>query len=407
MFDGLSIYQIGGTDTNYITVKNGSIACSDSAPYTLYTPDNLCNAKLFIGGSSSHWTFLNESIGPGYDSSICGNGDNINLISGDVSDITFSQVTFHDDRYPDQSECGGVTQHTENLFISTGASGTITNLTFDRVHFINGAESGKCTAGVCDGSGPDTGVANVSAASGTGTYDHFVMSNTIIEGPGSTWNSNVDAQYTNGSIIEYSDFIDGGPNFECSTGTGGHCPSGYTDLTFRGVISYSSGSCIGTGVGGITFQYNIWYKPQFNGGTPSKCGPNDLVLTNPNSSTDIRSNLFNNWTAGDYTLVSGSPAISFVPTSTGCVANDYSGAVRPNAAHTASCSAGAYESSDSGSPGGGILGDLNSDGHVNITDLSILLSHYGIAGTAAQGDINSDGSINVLDLSILLSHYGT
>jgi hypothetical protein len=50
-------------------------------------------------------------------------------------------------------------------------------------------------------------------------------------------------------------------------------------------------------------------------------------------------------------------------------------------------------------------GDLNGDGSVNITDLSILLSNYNTANALA--DINSDGSVNVFDLSILLSHYGT
>jgi hypothetical protein len=50
-------------------------------------------------------------------------------------------------------------------------------------------------------------------------------------------------------------------------------------------------------------------------------------------------------------------------------------------------------------------GDLNGDGSVNITDLSILLSNYNTANTLA--DINSDGSVNIFDLSILLSHYGT
>ncbi len=49
-------------------------------------------------------------------------------------------------------------------------------------------------------------------------------------------------------------------------------------------------------------------------------------------------------------------------------------------------------------------GDLNNDGVVNITDLSILLSNYSTTNTVA--DINSDGTVNILDLSILLSNYG-
>lgn len=47
--------------------------------------------------------------------------------------------------------------------------------------------------------------------------------------------------------------------------------------------------------------------------------------------------------------------------------------------------------------------DLNKDGKVNITDLSILLSNWGKAGT---GDLNGDGKVNITDLSILLSHWG-
>jgi hypothetical protein len=55
-------------------------------------------------------------------------------------------------------------------------------------------------------------------------------------------------------------------------------------------------------------------------------------------------------------------------------------------------------------PNPNLPGDLNSDQVVNITDLSILLSHYGT--TDATADINSDGAVNVFDLSALLSNYG-
>ena len=48
-------------------------------------------------------------------------------------------------------------------------------------------------------------------------------------------------------------------------------------------------------------------------------------------------------------------------------------------------------------------GDLNGDGRVNITDLSILLSNYGT--TNAVADINGDGVVNIFDLSILLSRW--
>ncbi len=52
-------------------------------------------------------------------------------------------------------------------------------------------------------------------------------------------------------------------------------------------------------------------------------------------------------------------------------------------------------------------GDVNGDGRVNATDLSILASHYNQGGSSSQGDLNGDGVINVFDLSILASHWGT
>lgn len=60
----------------------------------------------------------------------------------------------------------------------------------------------------------------------------------------------------------------------------------------------------------------------------------------------------------------------------------------------------------------GITGDINNDGVVNITDLSLLLSSYGastsvcITNSQYTCDLNSDGVVNVFDLSILLSNYG-
>jgi hypothetical protein len=47
--------------------------------------------------------------------------------------------------------------------------------------------------------------------------------------------------------------------------------------------------------------------------------------------------------------------------------------------------------------------DLNNDLKVDVTDLSILLSQFGKAGTA---DLNKNGVVDIPDLSILLSNYG-
>jgi hypothetical protein len=51
-----------------------------------------------------------------------------------------------------------------------------------------------------------------------------------------------------------------------------------------------------------------------------------------------------------------------------------------------------------------LVGDINGDGVVNVTDLSLLLSKWGTADASA--DLNHDGTVNVLDLSALLAHWG-
>ncbi len=50
-----------------------------------------------------------------------------------------------------------------------------------------------------------------------------------------------------------------------------------------------------------------------------------------------------------------------------------------------------------------ILGDINSDGKVDVIDLSTLLAQYGKAGSA---DLNNSGTVDITDLSILLNNYG-
>ncbi len=51
-------------------------------------------------------------------------------------------------------------------------------------------------------------------------------------------------------------------------------------------------------------------------------------------------------------------------------------------------------------------GDVNGDGSVTATDLSIVLMNYGKAGVAkSSGDTNEDGVVNGLDLSEILTSY--
>ncbi len=55
-------------------------------------------------------------------------------------------------------------------------------------------------------------------------------------------------------------------------------------------------------------------------------------------------------------------------------------------------------------PTTGKTGDINGDGKVTITDMSILLSAWGTNNTAA--DLNKNGKVDITDLSLLLSNFG-
>ena len=54
------------------------------------------------------------------------------------------------------------------------------------------------------------------------------------------------------------------------------------------------------------------------------------------------------------------------------------------------------------------IGDLNGDGVVDLTDLSIMLSNFGTpsGATFAQGDMNGDGDVDLEDLAQLLAAFG-
>ena len=54
-----------------------------------------------------------------------------------------------------------------------------------------------------------------------------------------------------------------------------------------------------------------------------------------------------------------------------------------------------------------LQGDCNLDGRVDINDLTIVLSHYGLADmTWKTGDLIGDGTVDINDLTIVLTHYG-
>jgi hypothetical protein len=54
-----------------------------------------------------------------------------------------------------------------------------------------------------------------------------------------------------------------------------------------------------------------------------------------------------------------------------------------------------------------VPGDANTDGRVDINDLTIVLAHYNQTGmTWSQGEFTGDGTVDINDLTIVLAHYG-
>ncbi len=52
--------------------------------------------------------------------------------------------------------------------------------------------------------------------------------------------------------------------------------------------------------------------------------------------------------------------------------------------------------------------DIDNNGSVGISDLTILAANYGLSGkTFSQGDITGDGTVNIYDFSILAAQWGT
>ncbi len=107
--------------------------------------------------------------------------------------------------------------------------------------------------------------------------------------------------------------------------------------------------------------------------------------------------------AGTYTQLNTSTTPSY--TDSGLTQNTayfYKVAANDAAGNTSAQSA-AYSINTKAKPG-----DINSDGSVDIFDLSILASHFGQSGqTLSTGDLTGDGTVNIFDLSVLATNWGT
>jgi hypothetical protein len=54
-----------------------------------------------------------------------------------------------------------------------------------------------------------------------------------------------------------------------------------------------------------------------------------------------------------------------------------------------------------------LVGDVNLDGAVNITDVNALVPHYNSSGAWTGGDFNYDGLVNITDVNALVPNYNT
>lgn len=54
------------------------------------------------------------------------------------------------------------------------------------------------------------------------------------------------------------------------------------------------------------------------------------------------------------------------------------------------------------------MGDVNGDNQINLSDLTVLLSHFGLGSgaTLADGDLDGDGDVDLSDLAALLGRFG-
>jgi len=288
---GVTLYQVITADSSYLRFSSLAITCSDSAPYALIPPAQLCDARLSLN-DSDHLEFTDLSVGPTYDSSACG-GEQTNVAFG-LTNTTFKRVTFKDVRWQ-AAPCGGGdgtdNQHSENFYFSGNGSPAMA-VVFDSCRFTNGPKSGRVVSGpAADGRGP-----NSASLFLTGKFSGLTVRNCVFDGVGGPAidgasdadivNSLIENNtWTRPAIFQYASY----PSLSLINNLGAQqtCP-----------ISGSLGSS------GGTFSHNLWYYGG-SGGSADHCSKTDITVNGPG----VEKSIFANYSAGNLRLKRGSPAV--------------------------------------------------------------------------------------------------
>lgn len=207
-----------------------------------------------------------------------------------------------------------------------------------------------------------------------GASGNIVVNNTIHQPSNGRWALNIQNASTNNTAL--NNII-------------------VTEHTFRGAIDISDDSRPG-----FVSDYNaVTSKFTTDGGVSTM----NLAQWQAATGQDAHSfaaapaELFENWTAGDYRLRAGSPAIN-KGTATNAPTVDIVGTARPSGG---AFDIGAYEVRGSS---GGVTGDFTGDGVVDGADLHAWKEAF---GANARGDANGDGLSDGSDFLIWQGAYGT
>lgn len=106
------------------------------------------------------------------------------------------------------------------------------------------------------------------------------------------------------------------------------------------------------------------------------------------------------------TTASGTPPPTPPPTPTPTVLPPTVPPTSPSASPFPPSNPPTQSPSPSPTSSGGVIGDVNQDGHVNILDIGEIIDHYGQpAVNDPRANLNGDNIINILDLGIVIDHY--